>query len=243
MRPRGLAALSVALVTLILPASTLASQGGALEILGVPATLTIPGPGFTAEVKGTTGTSVEDKLDGAYGPDACQATFAEQLAHESFEEMLTGPDANEVPLRYFTGPFAVKITGLGEPLGRFTNPGPGHYRICLWLIEFLGGESTVATATATFTAVAAAATPTETPAATTTAPTVTPTVKHCLVHSLKGKTLAAAKQALVAAGCAVGRIRRTRSHRVRKGRVISQSSKAGLSLKPGTKISLTVSSG
>jgi hypothetical protein len=44
----------------------------------------------------------------------------------------------------------------------------------------------------------------------------------CVVPRLKGKTLRAAKKALSRAHCALGKVRRAYSSKVRKGRVISQ---------------------
>jgi subtilisin family serine protease len=62
----------------------------------------------------------------------------------------------------------------------------------------------------------------------------------CVVPRLRGLRLAAAKSAITRAGCSVGRVRRARS-RVRRGRVIAQSPRAGLQLRPRARVNLTVS--
>lgn len=66
---------------------------------------------------------------------------------------------------------------------------------------------------------------------------------RCLVPKVKGKTLAAAKSAVVKAHCAVGKVSRARSKRIKKGHVISQSPSAGRSLLSGSKVKLVVSKG
>ena len=68
-------------------------------------------------------------------------------------------------------------------------------------------------------------------------------LKDCVVPRLKGKRLKAAKRALKAHDCAVGRIRRAFSTKVKKGRVISQTPKPHKRLKHGAKVKLTVSKG
>jgi subtilisin family serine protease len=65
---------------------------------------------------------------------------------------------------------------------------------------------------------------------------------QCIVPRLKGKTLVAAKRALVRARCAIGRISRRRSP-VRKGRVIAQSPRAGSRRPRGARVSVTISRG
>jgi hypothetical protein len=67
----------------------------------------------------------------------------------------------------------------------------------------------------------------------------------CLVPSLKGRTLAAAKKAVKAAGCALGKVAHRRAakakHGAKKPKVVAQSRPAGKTLPFGTKIGLTVS--
>ena len=62
----------------------------------------------------------------------------------------------------------------------------------------------------------------------------------CHVPKLKGKKLAAAKGAIRAAGCAVGKVTRKPSSPKHKGRVISQRPPAGTSGPTGTKVKLVV---
>ena len=65
----------------------------------------------------------------------------------------------------------------------------------------------------------------------------------CVVPKLKKKTLKQARTALRRAGCAVGRVSRKRSSKVRKGRIISIRPAAGRRLKRNAKIAIVVSSG
>ncbi len=64
----------------------------------------------------------------------------------------------------------------------------------------------------------------------------------CLVPKLKGKTLAAARDALTSAHCAAGKVTKKFS-RVKKGRVISQRPAPGTSLAAGAKVNLVISKG
>jgi len=75
--------------------------------------------------------------------------------------------------------------------------------------------------------------------------TITVTYKPppCRVPRLRGKTLAAARRALLHAGCAIGKIKRVRSSTVRKGRVISTTPAPGTKHRNGYKVRLEVSRG
>ena len=68
-------------------------------------------------------------------------------------------------------------------------------------------------------------------------------LKDCTVPKLKGKRLKAAKRAIRAHDCSVGRIKRAFSMRIKKGRVISQKPKPHKRLRHGAKVNLTVSKG
>lgn len=65
----------------------------------------------------------------------------------------------------------------------------------------------------------------------------------CTVPKLAGKTLAAAKKAIVKAHCTVGRITNAHSTTVAKGDVISSKPKAGSKVDYGAKVALVVSKG
>jgi hypothetical protein len=66
---------------------------------------------------------------------------------------------------------------------------------------------------------------------------------RCVVPDVVGKKLSAAEKALRKAHCGVGRVRRSRSFYVPKGRVITQSLMTGDSFTPGSKVGLVVSTG
>jgi hypothetical protein len=70
--------------------------------------------------------------------------------------------------------------------------------------------------------------------------TVTPA---CLVPKVVGKTLGQAKVAITRAGCAMGKVVRVRSTRVKVGRVVSQRPTAGRKLALGSFVALNVSRG
>jgi hypothetical protein len=73
-------------------------------------------------------------------------------------------------------------------------------------------------------------------------PPAPPPVARCRVPGVVGKKLPAARTAIRRARCAVGRVRRARSRRAR-GRVIAQRPRAGLRVRRGTRVNLTVSRG
>jgi photosystem II stability/assembly factor-like uncharacterized protein len=65
----------------------------------------------------------------------------------------------------------------------------------------------------------------------------------CVVPKVVGKRLAAAKKAIRARHCSVGRITKVRSKKLKAGLVVSESPKPGKRLKNGAKVSLRVSRG
>ena len=67
--------------------------------------------------------------------------------------------------------------------------------------------------------------------------------RACLVPNVIGKRLAAAKAAIVRSYCRTGRVSYSSSRRVAKGRVVSQSRRAGRTLPANTRIRLVVSRG
>jgi hypothetical protein len=70
-----------------------------------------------------------------------------------------------------------------------------------------------------------------------------PPVVECRVPSLKGKTLPATRTALTKANCALGKVTKAYSPRVKKGRVIKQAPAAGRVLAKGAKVNVTLSKG
>jgi len=73
--------------------------------------------------------------------------------------------------------------------------------------------------------------------------TVSVPPKACLVPNVKGKSLKAAKRAIKAHYCRVGKIKHAFSKKVKKGHVISQRPKAQKRLRHGAKVNLAVSKG
>jgi subtilisin family serine protease len=69
-----------------------------------------------------------------------------------------------------------------------------------------------------------------------------PPVVRCVVPRVTGKTLAAARTALVRSRCALGRVTRRRS-RVRQGRVVAQSVRPGTRRPRGSRVGVTLSRG
>lgn len=65
----------------------------------------------------------------------------------------------------------------------------------------------------------------------------------CKVPKLVRKKLKAAKKALKGSACKAGKVKRRHSRKVPKGKVISQTPKAGKSVAAGTKVKVVVSSG
>jgi eukaryotic-like serine/threonine-protein kinase len=63
------------------------------------------------------------------------------------------------------------------------------------------------------------------------------------VPNVRGKKLAVASSAITRARCAVGKVRRKASEKVKRGHVISQSPKAGKKLQNRGKVNLVVSRG
>jgi serine/threonine-protein kinase len=68
-------------------------------------------------------------------------------------------------------------------------------------------------------------------------------VVRCTVPKLAGKTLVQARAVIGRARCSVGRISRKPSIRVLRGRVSTQSPAAGATLRRGSKVNLTLSTG
>jgi hypothetical protein len=67
--------------------------------------------------------------------------------------------------------------------------------------------------------------------------------RTCIVPQLRGKTLAAAKQAIAKSRCRLGAVRRVYSSAVKKGLVISQKPPAGRRVAAGSAVSIVVSRG
>jgi hypothetical protein len=74
-------------------------------------------------------------------------------------------------------------------------------------------------------------------------PSATGGASRCVVPNLRGKTLSAAEKAITQAHCAVGKVKKSTSGRVKKGHVISQTPASGKSLSHGTKVGLVISKG
>lgn len=64
----------------------------------------------------------------------------------------------------------------------------------------------------------------------------------CVVPTLRGRTVARAKTLLAAAGCKLGMVKRVHA-RVKRGRVIRSTPRAGKALTAGTRVAVVVSRG
>lgn len=67
--------------------------------------------------------------------------------------------------------------------------------------------------------------------------------ESCKVPNVKGMTLAAARRELKAEVCAIGKVKKAYSAKVKKGRVIAQSQLPGKTMKGGAKVNLVISKG
>jgi subtilisin family serine protease len=65
----------------------------------------------------------------------------------------------------------------------------------------------------------------------------------CNVPRLRGQTIAVAHRTLAKRGCALGRVSRTYSRRVRRGRIVGQRPGPGLKLRRGARVAVVVSRG
>jgi eukaryotic-like serine/threonine-protein kinase len=70
-----------------------------------------------------------------------------------------------------------------------------------------------------------------------------PSPKACVVPKVVGKTLKAARKAISAHACGVGKVKHAFSKTVKKGRVVSQKPKPRKRLKHGAKVTLVISKG
>lgn len=66
---------------------------------------------------------------------------------------------------------------------------------------------------------------------------------RCVVPSVRGRSLKSARSTIRRAGCTVGAVRRAYSKSVRRGRVVSQTPRAGTRLRRGGKVNLVLSKG
>jgi Bacterial Ig domain/PASTA domain len=74
-------------------------------------------------------------------------------------------------------------------------------------------------------------------------PPAPPPQTRCVVPNLRGRTVAQARRMLAARRCALGRVARAYSARLRSGRIISQSRRPGARLPRGTRVKVVVSRG
>jgi uncharacterized repeat protein (TIGR01451 family) len=74
-------------------------------------------------------------------------------------------------------------------------------------------------------------------------PPPTKTPPNCVVPKLRGQNLKAVKRKLAAAHCKLGKVKRAYSAKVKRGKVVNQSPKAGRKLANGAKVNVTLSRG
>ena len=116
------------------------------------------------------------------------------------------------------------------------------FEVKVWVVCY-GVDTVIGTRSVTVALkTRAATTPTTTTAAP--APGGTPgATQGCVVPKLIGKTLVAARRAIVAAHCSVGAVRRAVSTRAKQGLVVSQTPPAGAKRARGTRVALVVGLG
>jgi len=151
-------------------------------------------------------------------------------------------------------PETLTVSNVGTGSGTVTSSPAGIDCGATCSHQFAYGASVTLTATpgsgSTFTGWGGGCTGTGTCAVTTNSATsvtatftLKPRPKACVVPKVKGKRLSAAKRAIKAHNCSVGKIKHSFSSKVKKGRVISQKPKPGKRLKHGAKVNLVVSKG
>ncbi len=267
MRLTCLAVAAAALV-LGLPGAARSSAeqtGASLQLAGVAARLTLPGS-FTMTVSGSTGSSSPASIYTIYGPAPCAASVDAQLLSSPAESLLS-PEADEAPALGLTGAFTIRARGLGEDLSS-----AGLYTVCVFMEapeepeagEESEEEDVIAAASATFsadltTAGGSAAVRSHGAVRRCLAPraggrrrssagraiarTRCSVAPRCIVPHIRGRRVRSAERAIARAHCAVGRVRRAGSRRVRRGRVVWQSRRAGRSLPAGTRVGFIISAG
>jgi beta-lactam-binding protein with PASTA domain len=66
---------------------------------------------------------------------------------------------------------------------------------------------------------------------------------RCVVPNVKARTLLQARTLLRSRRCAIGRVRRTYSAKIKKGKIISQARRPGIRLARGTRVNVLISRG
>jgi hypothetical protein len=193
-------------------------------------------------VSGSTGAASQAFISPIYGSAPCAASAEAQLLG-SPEESLASFEAGVAPWLGLAGPFTLQVLGVGAGISA-----PGRYLVCVYL-EASEGEAAepaqerpIAIASASFTVLPALA---SAPTGTASVPRGLPrghhrSLRRCVVPHLRGRQLASAIRAIAGADCALGQIKRIRSRRLRSGRVLWQSRRAGSSLPRGAGVSLAV---
>ena len=193
-------------------------------------------------VSGSTGAASQAFISPIYGPAPCAASAEAQLLGGP-EESLASFEAGVAPWLGLAGPFTLQVLGVGAGVSA-----PGRYVVCVYLegaegeAAEPGQEGPIAIASAGFTVSPATV---SAPTGSASAPRVVPRshrhgVRRCLVPHLRGRQLASAIRAIAGADCALGGIKKIRLRRLRSGRVLWQSARAGSSLPGGAGVSLAV---
>jgi hypothetical protein len=67
-----------------------------------------------------------------------------------------------------------------------------------------------------------------------------PTTAYCTVPRLKKKTVAQAASALTSAGCTIGKVKKHKAPKRKKGKALKQAVAAGIQVKLGTPVAITI---
>jgi PASTA domain-containing protein len=210
--------------------SSLTAPGFSLSPFGPPATVTnylLPAPATAASP--VDGTVISWRFIGAGGP--LTPRVLRSTGGTSMTGAGTGAPQNATAPNVISGPFSTALPikrgqffGVNGASGASLSTAPTSGATSLYFDPALVDEGSGQAPTGT--------NPEE--------DAISATVRYCLVPKLKGKTGKAARQALRAADCTVGSVRKGKKRRPTKS-VLSQSVKAGTSISDTQPVDLRIS--
>ncbi len=226
MRQRFLMALFAAFVLAVLgmtPLGSAAVNSGGLAKIPLSAAIH---PTATAAL------GVTETLLASVGPDQTANISLKHLDGTTVIQLV--PGTYEIDVTDSSGDSSFHLTGPGVDVGT----GVAEYVTTTWTVTFTEGlyiffcDATPRVMRGNFTVGTLTPPP----------PPPPPSPRACVVPNVKGKTLHGAKTGLVAAHCRLGKVVSAYS-RVKNGRVVSQSPRAGKHLAHLAKVNLVLSRG